>query len=104
MSIQINQSHCISCKKCVSICPGNLIQINAQNKAYIKSPAECWGCASCVKECPVQAIKLYLGADINGDGATTYAIYKKETIQWVIETKNGEKREIIINRNNANEY
>ena len=70
MSIRINQDRCIGCKRCVSVCPGSLIDINETGKARMHYPKDCWGCVSCVKECPVQAIDFYLGADMGGRGST----------------------------------
>lgn len=62
MSIRINQERCIGCGQCIDVCPGSLIDRNAQGKAWMHYPKDCWGCVSCVKECPVQAIDFYLGA------------------------------------------
>ena len=47
MSIAINQNVCIGCGRCHDVCPGTLIKINADHKAYIKYPKDCWGCTSC---------------------------------------------------------
>ncbi|HAI77471.1 MAG TPA: adenylylsulfate reductase, partial [Ruminococcus sp.] len=55
MSIAINQNACIGCGKCHDVCPGTLIHLNADRKAFIKYPKDCWGCTSCLKECPVHA-------------------------------------------------
>lgn len=49
MSIRINQDRCIGCKRCVSVCPGSLIDINETGKARMHYPKDCWGCVSCVK-------------------------------------------------------
>ena len=71
MSIRINQDRCIGCKRCVSVCPGSLIDINETGKARMHYPKDCWGCVSCVKECPVQAIDFYLGADMGSEETIT---------------------------------
>ena len=60
MSIAINKEKCVSCKKCTLACPGNLIKIGDDLKAFIKYPTDCWGCCSCIKECGTSAIALYL--------------------------------------------
>ena len=70
MSIAINKSKCVKCRRCIEVCPGNLIKADADGKAYIKEPRDCWGCTSCVKECRAEAIDFFLGADIGGRGST----------------------------------
>lgn len=72
MSIAINQNACIGCGKCHDVCPGTLIHLNADRKAFIKYPKDCWGCTSCLKECPVHAIRFYLGADMGGMGSLVH--------------------------------
>lgn len=32
MSIQIQENKCIGCRKCVEVCPGNLIKINEKRE------------------------------------------------------------------------
>lgn len=66
MSILIHKENCVGCRKCQQVCPRSLIETDAQGKAYIRYPKDCWGCVSCVKECQVKAIDFYLGADIGG--------------------------------------
>lgn len=72
MSIAINKNNCIGCGRCTVVCPGSLIKLDENKKAYIKYPKDCWGCTSCVKECPVYAIRFYLGADIGGRGSLVH--------------------------------
>ena len=104
MSILINKDKCVGCRKCKEACPGNLIKIDENNKAFIKNPKHCWGCASCVKECKANAIKYYLGADMGGKGGTLTTETKGDITYWNIEKSNGEKVTIEVNRNNANAY
>ena len=42
MSIAINKEKCVSCKKCTLACPGNLIKIGDDLKAFIHYPTDCW--------------------------------------------------------------
>ena len=58
MSIKIDKNLCVGCRKCTEVCPGNLIKIGDDKKAYIKYPDDCWGCSSCIKECKLNAVKL----------------------------------------------
>ncbi|MFQ7240400.1 MAG: 4Fe-4S binding protein [Roseburia intestinalis] len=41
MSIAINKSKCVKCRRCIEVCPGNLIKADADGKAYIKEPRDC---------------------------------------------------------------
>lgn len=43
MSIAINAKQCVGCGKCSMVCPGSLIHMNADGKAFIKYPKDCWG-------------------------------------------------------------
>ena len=69
MSIAINQSKCVGCGRCSQVCPGTLIGMDSDGKACMLYPKDCWGCCSCIKECKVDAIALYLGADMGGMGS-----------------------------------
>lgn len=106
MSIKIENSRCVGCGGCCSVCPGNLIQKDEAGKAIIKYPERCWGCAACVKECSFGAIHYFLGADIGGKGGHMHIKNEKDKdiLRWIIETSHGEEREIIINRKDSNKY
>lgn len=104
MSIAINKNTCIGCKKCVNVCPGSLIKMDENRKAYIKYPEECWGCTSCLKECGQGAISFYLGADIGGMGSKLITSVEGDIVHWQIEKANGEISVIDVNRKDANKY
>lgn len=104
MSIRIDQNQCIGCGQCKKVCPGSLIKMNEDHKAYMKYPKDCWGCTSCLKECPVHAIKFFLGADIGGRGSNIYVKQNKDILQWIIEEANGNKKIIEIDKKKANAY
>ena len=93
MSIRIKQDTCIGCRQCMDVCPGSLIAPNAQGKANMQYPKDCWGCMSCVKECLVGAIDFYLGADMGG-----------RFIHWRIQLPTGETKEITVDTQEANAY
>lgn len=84
MSIKINLEKCVSCGKCLNVCPGNLIDFNENNKAYIKYPNECWGCTACLKECNTGAINYYLEPNIGGCGALIHTKTIGKVIKWII--------------------
>lgn len=103
MSIKINKDLCKGCRKCTSVCPGNLIKIGDDKKAYIKYPHDCWGCSSCIKECKFNAVKFYLGADMGGRGSSLSVKDEGDNLSWIIE-KGNEQKIINVNKKNANAY
>jgi adenylylsulfate reductase subunit B len=104
MSIKISTEKCVGCKKCLSVCPGNLIKLDNDKKAYIKYPKDCWGCNSCIKECKSSAIYFYLGADIGGRGSHLTVKSEGDIVHWNIEKNDGTVHSIDINRNDSNKY
>ncbi|NRT88929.1 4Fe-4S dicluster domain-containing protein [Clostridium beijerinckii] len=104
MSIAISKEKCIGCKKCLSVCPGNLIKPSDDGKVYMKYLKDCWGCSSCIKECPTSSISLYLGADVGGRGSRMTVQLKDDFAYWKIEESNGTEHSIDINRKYSNQY
>ena len=43
MSISIDKLKCKGCTKCTAVCPGSLIELDENKKAYIRYPKDCWG-------------------------------------------------------------
>lgn len=104
MSIAIDKDKCIKCRRCLDVCPGNLIKLDDNGKAYIKYPKDCWGCCSCIKECSHSAISLYLGADIGGNGSKLSVQKNKDIMEWKIEKSNGKEEIIEVNSKDSNKY
>lgn len=104
MSIVINKEKCVGCRMCTQVCPGSLIKLDQEGKAYIKYPKDCWGCVSCVKECKKDAIDFYLGADIGGRGSKMRVKSQGNMIYWNIERPDGEIETIEIDRTKSNQY
>ena len=52
--IKVNKNKCISCYKCIKICPMNVDMID--NKYSRKNGTECIQCMNCVMECPKKAL------------------------------------------------
>lgn len=104
MSIRINPKQCISCGGCVKVCPGSLIDVKADKKAYIKYPKDCWGCTACLKECPVEAISYFLGPDIGGAGGSLKVRMESENIIWKFTDKDKNEVQIEVNRKESNRY
>lgn len=103
MSIKIKKKNCVACGACQRVCPGNLIWLDEDKKAYIKYPKDCWGCTSCIKECKHKAISFYLGADMGGQGGLLTTSVEKGKRVWIIEI--GERTHVIsIDPQESNGY
>lgn len=104
MSIQIRQSECVGCGRCVEACSGNLIQRNTEGKAYIRRPRDCWGCTACLKSCPTGAVKFFLGADVGGRGSILSVKEQGECSIWTVTCPDGSTQTIEVNKNDSNKY
>lgn len=104
MSILIDREKCIGCGSCREVCPGTLIKLDSERKAYIKYPRSCWGCTSCLKECPVYAVRFYIGADIGGGGSLVHTEHTGDILSWIIERPDGKTVTIDIDRRESNKY
>ena len=104
MSIAIDKKKCIGCGRCKNVCPGNLIKLDADNRAFIKYPKDCWGCTSCIRDCPAHAIEFFLGADIGGMGSLVHTERNGKILKWIIEKPTDETVEIDIDTTESNKY
>ncbi len=59
MPIQIELAKCISCGRCVEVCPLDTLRLDEQGKPYDKYN-ECWYCGCCEQMCPSSAITMEL--------------------------------------------
>lgn len=103
MSIFINGQKCAGCRKCVEVCPGNLIKIQ-NGKAVIKREKDCWGCTSCLKECKTGAISFFLGADMGGRGSVLFVDEAGDERKWTVTAPDGTKKTIVVNTKESNKY
>jgi uncharacterized Fe-S center protein len=55
----ISDQKCISCGKCIEVCPVSAISLNPVARFNHKI---CIGCAECLSHCPVNAIKIQWGS------------------------------------------
>ena len=55
MSIVINKEKCAGCGQCSIVCPGSLIKMGEDKKAYINTEY-CFECTNCVSICPTNTI------------------------------------------------
>lgn len=104
MSIAIDSMKCRGCRKCTTVCPGSLIELDENKKACIRYPKDCWGCASCIKECNFGAISFYLGADIGGMGSKMTVSTDGDLLNWQIEKTDGTEEVIVVNKKDSNKY
>lgn len=56
LRIQVDQNKCVSCGKCLKVCPMNVEITN--NSRQRKNGTECILCMTCVNQCPCKAIRL----------------------------------------------
>lgn len=56
--IKINESKCISCGKCVKLCPANNLSISEKGQP-VKTNGNCSVCLRCINNCPTYAIRMF---------------------------------------------
>jgi len=58
-TVIINEDLCISCAKCVELCPKKILYIDkATQKCKVSDETKCDRLRGCVKVCPVDALKI----------------------------------------------
>ncbi len=59
MTIHIDQSSCISCGRCMAVCPAIVFKADKDNNRVIKAlrPENCIGCGHCIDACPKGCIE-----------------------------------------------
>lgn len=54
--VTINAEKCITCRKCVSVCPVNMFTCTDYTIRIVRDPKHCILCAECYHNCPVKAV------------------------------------------------
>ncbi len=57
-TVKIDESRCISCGKCESVCPTEAV--HHEGKRYFIETKECLACGKCIRNCPVNTIDYAL--------------------------------------------
>jgi adenylylsulfate reductase subunit B len=94
----IDQEKCDGCGLCVELCPGDLVALNPQAKAFIRDNSDCWNCLVCVKYCPVGAITLKLPRSIAPHDATLTPEVGEDKIIWTLIDLDGKREKFEIPR------
>ncbi len=63
VNFQVDQERCIGCGKCMQVCPGGIIYLDAKKHAALQEIQElgwngCWQCEHCLAVCPQGAISI----------------------------------------------
>ncbi len=97
MGITIDRQKCISCGKCESICPGDLIRLTGpENKAEIICNEDCWDCFACTKKCPTNAIQNVLPFQIANRGAKLTPKVSENQLDWTLQHPDGKTEQFTI--------
>ncbi|MDR3204340.1 MAG: 4Fe-4S dicluster domain-containing protein [Deltaproteobacteria bacterium] len=104
MSVFFDKDICQGCGECLSVCPGDLIALDGNSKAYLPEPRRCWSCAACLKKCPFSAPALYLPPALGGRGAFLTAKRLGEKTLWTYNGPEGTRFELTSDSNKTTGY
>ena len=104
MSVVIDPSVCLSCGKCVRVCPGSLLAAPHNRAARILYPSDCWGCASCIKVCGQGAIALALPPSLGGRGGRLTARERDGVLEWKLTRADGGSIRVLGSSGEPGEY
>ncbi len=95
MGVEVNKDLCTGCKNssepvCVKYCPGDLLMIDDEGKAAIRSMEDCWDCMVCVKLCPHKALETKLPYQLADYKARLVPEIYRSKIIWKTEDIEGQ--------------
>lgn len=61
VSLNLDSDKCTNCKKCIDVCPHQVLAMSSDKKLYIADRDRCIECGACQKNCPFDAIKVDAG-------------------------------------------
>lgn len=61
---EVDDQKCIGCGKCILVCPGAVLELNAERKCRMREFEAfgwngCWKCEHCLSVCPQEAISIF---------------------------------------------
>ena len=62
-TILFNQSECIHCGACSSVCFTDALEIDTDSRELRFTPEKCVACELCIKACPLQLFELNFGVN-----------------------------------------
>ncbi|MBN2033547.1 MAG: ferredoxin family protein [Deltaproteobacteria bacterium] len=70
-AIVIRKDFCKGCGICVAFCPGHVLEMGEDDKAFVKNIEACTACRLCEMRCPDLAIELHTeaGGSDTADGS-----------------------------------
>ncbi|MEW6264249.1 MAG: 4Fe-4S binding protein [Thermodesulfobacteriota bacterium] len=94
MPPKVDIEKCDGCKAqaeplCEQICPGDLMTLGPDRKAFCRSLRDCWDCMSCTKVCPVGAIETRIPYQLGYFGAKLTPMVGANSITWTAVDING---------------
>lgn len=89
---------------CMEICPGNLIAMGADGKAFCRHPYDCWGCTACLKACRQNAVSLFLEPELDGRGERLTVKKEGTRYLWTVEDRSGNVTILSTDTQKANAY
>jgi 2-oxoglutarate ferredoxin oxidoreductase subunit delta len=57
-NLEINREWCKGCRICVAFCPKQVLELDAEGKAFVARPDDCIWCRDCEIRCPDMAITI----------------------------------------------
>lgn len=91
---------CTGCRTCETICPGDLMVVGTDQKAYCRDLRDCWDCMACTKSCPVGAIETRVPYQLGYHQAKLIPKMEKNQVIWTCVDINGKEDTFIVKNNN----
>ena len=104
MSIVIDKSKCIGCKRCRNVCPEVLSRPTKRQSVHQISQGLLGLHLLHKKNVHAYAISFFLGSDIGGMGSKVHTEKNGDILSWLIEKPHGEVIKIDINQKESNKY
>ena len=106
MPPMVDKKKCNGCRGkeeplCVNICPGDLMTIGKDEKAFCRPMRDCWDCMCCTKICPMKAIETRIPYQLGYHGAKLTPFVGKNTITWICTDIYGNEERFKYNTRNT---